>query len=430
MALAVNRTGVILKKCDMSNHRPETVRQCAAGTCQHTCKPDSIEKCTHAWTLRYWVNGRQAEKSFRDEIRNGRVVHGSGRKLAQDFQLKLTIDKRSGDITFAGHGRGGRQSFGEAAESFMSRLPILDGSKEHYRSAYRKHIKPVFGDMTLSQVANDRDGVTDLLAVRMKHLSNTSRQQARYVIVGTVEEAVTAGRLSKHRLDGIELADNGRYSRKSFVFPTYEQVKFVADGGVNPETKRAVGGAGLCVWLMRGCGLRIEEALAVCKEDFIADGTVLRVAWQASGDGKKREPLKHRTAGEYRDVPVPSWLREMVGDMPDGPLIPGNGKLFQRYGTIYFRFTRAAEAAGIADGFTPHSLRHAYASAMLARGVQITELAHFLGHRDINVTHQVYGHLLPSAGKRAAAALDAEFAEWSNSLCPAVTVTLGAGGCC
>jgi integrase len=69
--------------------------------------------------------------------------------------------------------------------------------------------------------------------------------------------------------------------------------------------------------------------------------------------------------------------------------------------------------AGIPDGFTPHSLRHAFASAMLARGVPITELAHFLGHRDINVTHQVYEHLLPSAAKRAVAALDAEFAEWS-----------------
>jgi integrase len=199
--------------------------------------------------------------------------------------------------------------------------------------------------MTLSQVANDRDGVTDLLVVEMKHLSNTPRQQARHVIVGTVEEAVKAGKLGKHRLDGIELADNGRYSRKSFVFPTYEQVKFVADGGVNPSTKRAVGGAGLCVWLMRGCGLRIEEALAVSKEDFIEDGTVLRVAWQASGDGMKRDPLKHRKAGEYRDVPVPAWLWEMVGEMPDGPLIPGNGKLFQRYGSmrpavpVYWRCT-------------------------------------------------------------------------------------------
>ncbi len=54
---------------------------------------------------------------------------------------------------------------------------------------------------------------------------------------------------------------------------------------------------------MRGCGLRIEEALAVCKEDFIEDGTVLRVGWQASGDGTKQDPFKHRKAGDYRDVP-------------------------------------------------------------------------------------------------------------------------------
>ena len=67
IALAVNRTDVIFKKCDISNHRPETVKQCAAGTCQHTCKPDTIEKCTHAWTLRYWVNGKQLEKSFKDQ---------------------------------------------------------------------------------------------------------------------------------------------------------------------------------------------------------------------------------------------------------------------------------------------------------------------------------------------------------------------------
>ena len=74
--------------------------------------------------------------------------------------------------------------------------------------------------------------------------------------------------------------------------------------------------------------------------------------------------------------------------------------------------SRTPRAPGIPEGFTPHSLRHAYASAMLARGVQITELAHFLGHRDINMTHNIYGHLLPSAAKRAIAALNDEYAEW------------------
>ena len=60
MALAVNRTGVIFKKCDLSNHRPETVKQCVSGTSKHTCPAGDVEKCEHAWTLRYRVDGKRA----------------------------------------------------------------------------------------------------------------------------------------------------------------------------------------------------------------------------------------------------------------------------------------------------------------------------------------------------------------------------------
>ena len=41
MALAVNRTGTVLEKCDRSKHKPETNKNCAVGICQHTCdKPE------------------------------------------------------------------------------------------------------------------------------------------------------------------------------------------------------------------------------------------------------------------------------------------------------------------------------------------------------------------------------------------------------
>ena len=87
-------------------------------------------------------------------------------------------------------------------------------------------------------------------------------------------------------------------------------------------------------------------------------------------------------------MPVPSWLWAMVKDRPDGPLMPGRGgKMFQVCNAVCLRFMRTAAVAGVRAGFTPHSLRHAFTSAMLARGVPISELAHFLGHRDINVTH-------------------------------------------
>jgi integrase len=415
--VATNRTGIIFKKCDLSNHKPDSNQRCNSGACQHTCAVP--EKCSHAWTLRYSVNGKQVEKSFRDAVHEttGRTIVGSGRKLAADFQLKTTVDKRSGDITFADHGKSGKQNFGEAARTHLARAAIGTNSKLNYSSVYRTHIEPALADRTLAQVANDRDSVLDLLTVKMKDLSHSVRTAARTIIVGTCDEAVEAGRLGKHRLAGIDLKNNGpKKLRVDFVFPTFAQVEMLASGVPNDDSRRAVMGTGICVWLMRGCGLRIEEALAVEKSDFIEDGATLRVMWQASRDGATKQPLKHRKRGEYRDVPVPAWLWEMVKDMPEGPLMPGNGsKLFYRYTTIYARFSRAADAASIPDGFTPHSLRHAYASAMLAGGVQVTELATFLGHRDINTTHSIYGHLLPSASKRAVAALDTEYAEWSKA---------------
>ncbi len=288
MALAVSRTGTIFKKCDMGDHRPETNTRCQAGTCQHTCA--NIERCPHAWTLRYSVNGKQVEKLFRDTVNEntGRTIPASGRKLAQDFQLKLTVDKRSGDITFAAHGNASKASFGSAVEAYISRLSVGDNSKKQNRANYRTHIKPVFGERTLARVANDRDEVLDLLAVTMKDKSLSVRTIARLLIVGTVDEAVKAGKLSKHRLADIELADNGtKKNHSDFVFPSFGQAKFVADGGINPDTKRAIDGAGICVWLMRGCGLRIEEALAVREVRF--QGQRLRPPCHVAGHTRWRQ---------------------------------------------------------------------------------------------------------------------------------------------
>jgi integrase len=408
MALALNRTGVVFKKCDMDGHKPDSNKACGSGACQHTCSDP--EKCAHAWTLRYWADGKQRERSFRDEVRNGRTVHGSGRKLAQDAQLKLTVDKRAGDKTFADYTKAGKANFGQAAEAFISHLPVSDRSRDAYLGTYRVHVQPVYGDSTIARVANDRDGVLDLLTVVMKDMSISVRRNARMIITGTCDEAVKAGKIREHRLGGIELADNGaKHDRTDFVFPSHAQVKFVADG--DDDTL----GAGICVWLMRGCGLRIEEALAVEKKDFRDNGTILRVYQQATRDGKDTGPLKKRKRGEYRDIPVPTWLWDMVKDLPDGPLMPGNrDRTYQLYGTVYDRFMKAAGEAGVPEGFTPHSLRHAFASAMLGKGVPITDVAHWLGHRDVRVTYRIYGHLVPSAAARAIAVLDEEYAEWSK----------------
>lgn len=339
-------------------------------------------------TVRFWVDGKQRERSF------------ATAREARDFKTKTDYDTRASIFV---DDRLGREKFRAAAGTWIRHKAVTDGTKAAYESILSVHIGPALGDRTLASVANDRDAVTDLLVVKMAGLSYSLRKMARLIIIGVLDEAVMAGKLQSHRCGGIEIVSGARKSdRTDFIFPGHGQLTMLAAGVPHPLT----------IWLMRGCGLRIQEAVAVQKSCFRDGGRTLRVSEQAGRNGTGTMPLKHRKAGEFRDVPVPGYVWAMVKDLPDGYLFR-DGERFPLYSSYLKVFTRNAQAAQIPAGFTPHSLRHAFVSALLARNVPITDVAQWLGHRDINETYRTYGHLIPSAAARAVSVLDAEYAEWS-----------------
>jgi integrase len=69
---------------------------------------------------------------------------------------------------------------------------------------------------------------------------------------------------------------------------------------------------------------------------------------------------------------------------------------------------RRIQKAGIEDA-SLHSLRHTHASHLLSRGVPLPVVSARLGHRDVNITARIYGHMLPDDDSRAADA-------WENSI--------------
>ncbi len=379
------------------------------GTILKKCQCTNPERCSHKWTLRYWADGRQREASFADELDGqGRPRYGSGKRLAQDAQLKIAHDKRAQVFIDP---KLGSARFGDECEKWITRHAGTELTKEAYQGILRAHVGPVLGDRTIATVAQARDDVIDLLTIRLGEGSNSRRKIARALITGVLDEAVRAGKITMHRCGGITLPDSGgNGNHDDFVFPSHAQLLTLANGSEEPPVSGIK--HPLTIWLMRGSGLRIEEALAVQKSCFRENGTVLRVFEQASRDGRKTRPLKHRKAGEYRDAPVPAYLWEMVKDLPDGYFFKVDGK-FPTYSSYRHDFNLNAAKAGIPKTFTPHSLRHAFVSAMLARNVPISDVATWLGHRNINVTYAIYGHLVPSSLGRAQEALNAEYAEWS-----------------
>ena len=60
---------------------------------------------------------------------------------------------------------------------------------------------------------------------------------------------------------------------------------------------------------------------------------------------------------------------------------------------------------------TPHACRHTFASLMIAAGVNAKTLSTFMGHANISITLDRYGHLMPGSEAEAADLLDAYLRE-------------------
>jgi hypothetical protein len=73
------------------------------------------------------------------------------------------------------------------------------------------------------------------------------------------------------------------------------------------------------------------------------------------------------------------------------------------------RADRAWEAAGL-ERITLHECRHTFASLMIAAGVNAKALQSLMGHANISITLDRYGHLMPGSESEAAGLLDAYLA--------------------
>ncbi|WP_300542535.1 tyrosine recombinase XerC [Maricaulis sp.] len=134
--------------------------------------------------------------------------------------------------------------------------------------------------------------------------------------------------------------------------------------------------------LLYGCGLRISEALGLAGRDHPL-GEILRI----TGKGSKT-----------RIVPVLPAVREACAKYvavcpfdlePDQPLFRGarGGALGAR--TVQALMQELRGRLGLADSATPHALRHAFATHLLAHGGDLRAIQELLGHASLSTT-QVY----------------------------------------
>lgn len=141
--------------------------------------------------------------------------------------------------------------------------------------------------------------------------------------------------------------------------------------------------------LMYACGLRASEAIGLELADFDLDEGVLR----ARGKGSKERlvPIGSQAVGALRAY-LGRGRPLLVGlGVEQRLFVNRRGKGLTRQG-LYKIIQGHARGAGLEDRMSPHTLRHTFATHLLAGGCDLRSLQEMLGHADLATT-QIYTHL-------------------------------------
>jgi integrase len=156
---------------------------------------------------------------------------------------------------------------------------------------------------------------------------------------------------------------------------------------------------------------------------------VIRV--ERSWDPKEEDEIEPKSAAGRRKVPITPILRDHLAEHRMGTGRTGVDLVFGRTARDPFhaqgvqrRADTAWRGAGL-ERITYHQCRHTFASLMIAAGVNAKALSTFIGHANISITLDRYGHLMPGSEDEAAGLLDVYLTAQREA---AATAARGAGG--
>jgi integrase/recombinase XerD len=141
--------------------------------------------------------------------------------------------------------------------------------------------------------------------------------------------------------------------------------------------------------VLYACGLRASEAISLQLADVDLDDGIVR----ARGKGSKERLVPvGRAAVDALRTYVERGRPRLVRDPDEVHLFVNfRGGRLTRQG-LYKIIQKHARAAGLADRMSPHTLRHTFATHLLAGGCDLRSVQEMLGHADVATT-QLYTHL-------------------------------------
>ena len=285
-------------------------------------------------------------------------------------------------------------------------------TRELYEKLSRLHIEPPpFGRLTLDRVRpSDIDAL--ILRLRAKGLAESTVQRIFIVLRLALDGAVRDGVIARNPARSIKQPSIERAEAQHL-----EPAEVIALLDQAADTRYYT-----LLRLIATTGLRKGEALALTWSALDLSEGLLHVRGTLARTGGQLTVSPPKTAMSRRTLPLaPAEVELLLAHRAvqaaerahAGPEWFENGFVFTTETgrpmdprNVLRALTTAASNAGMA-GVNVHTLRHSAATAWIEAGVNIKAVSTLLGHADIRITADVYGHVSDAVARAAMQTLSA-----------------------
>ena len=327
------------------------------------------------------------------------VEGGEQEALAKQAELRGKAARVERPVTTT------RASFGEVAEQwFASKRHLRPWTRKNYRAALDLVMIPRFGSMRLTAITPEyiaklireleREGPSG------RPLSSSMIDGYLRPLNGTMTFALRRGLITVNPCSLLTSDDrpHRRERRQDHVWSDEEIEALLRAAEELAEKPASRYDYTPLLRTALFTGLRLGELLGLQWQDVDLREGVLHVRRQFTRLGEYAPP---KTKAAIRRIPLSEEMtRELAAlrlrsrySSEDDPVFAArNGRPLKHRNATRRGFELAAAKAGI-DDVTFHSMRHAFASRMIARGISSTVLAALMGHESSTITERRYVHL-------------------------------------
>ena len=331
------------------------------------------------------------------------------RSFREDSKARLCNAPRTSDLNTVEHAIDKWLDICEK-EGRDGRDPVSKATLEQYK--YRARIMKQYR-WSIAPAALDEPSIINFRSWLLRNYSRDAAQKVLSSFHSVLIEMNKRGLIPEDPALNVTVETDSRYS-EPIKIPTVEEFRGIlraADQLANSkkyEIAKAWERYRPMIYLAADSGMRPQEYL-VLPESGIQEGGV-RI-FQALDRSSEIGPPKTKAGRRY--IPVSSAVLDMVNHYAqkhskDGLVFPTRrGGGYQRYNNFLRRgWHTLMDEAGLAtesveDGitmvtrkYTPYSLRHFFASMLIEQNKSLKYVQTVMGHEDIKMTFDVYGHII------------------------------------